>query len=403
MCIRDRKYIYRIFVFLTVVLLLGALGLAFIFAPRGQKLDNENKIKNKEEQEPEKISIFNDNGDIVNILLIGIDSSDVTYEKDEDSKRADTIMLLSIDPKHDRIRLLSIPRDTYYKLKGYDNYRMNAAYSRGGIDLQVSSVEDFLGIKISHYVTVNYEAVEELVDAIGGVEVYTPKYKYIDPSTVPPLEINFEEGLHLLNGKDSVKYLRIRKIYKDQDLDRIKAQQDFIMKIFDKMKSPRMLLKLPKLVSIANKHIETDMNYGQLSYLAYYGVTLDKEDIAMKTVPGRTKKGSPLYFVNKKDAMYAASELERLRDNPKDQEEVKDYTEEELADMTEAERAEAEQKMRDKKLRDKLKEEAIQENSSNGNSNSNKTSNSKKTSKSNKTSKSKKASKTSSKTTKEKN
>lgn len=391
------KYIYRIFVFLTVVLLLGALGLAFIFAPRGQKLDNENKIKNKEEQEPEKISIFNDNGDIVNILLIGIDSSDVTYEKDEDSKRADTIMLLSIDPKNDRIRLLSIPRDTYYKLKGYDNYRMNAAYSRGGIDLQVSSVEDFLGIKISHYVTVNYEAVEELVDAIGGVEVYTPKYKYIDPSTVPPLEINFEEGLHLLNGKDSVKYLRIRKIYKDQDLDRIKAQQGFIMKIFDKMKSPRMLLKLPKLVSIANKHIETDMNYGQLSYLAYYGVTLDKENIAMKTVPGRTKKGSPLYFVNKKDAMYAASELERLRDNPKDQEEVKDYTEEELANMTEAERAEAEQKMRDKKLRDKLKEEAIQENSSNGNSNSNKTSNSKKTSKS------KKASKTSSKTTKEKN
>ena len=397
------KYIYRIFVFLTVVLLLGALGLAFIFAPRGQKLDSENKIKNKEEQEPEKISIFNDNGDIVNILLIGIDSSDVTYEKDEDSKRADTIMLLSIDPKHDRIRLLSIPRDTYYKLKGYDNYRMNAAYSRGGIDLQVSSVEDFLGIKISHYVTVNYEAVEELVDAIGGVEVYTPKYKYIDPSTVPPLEINFEEGLHLLDGKDSVKYLRIRKIYKDQDLDRIKAQQDFIMKIFDKMKSPRMLLKLPKLVSIANKHIETDMNYGQLSYLAYYGVTLDKENIAMKTVPGRTKKGSPLYFVNKKDAMYAASELERLRDNPKDQEGVKDYTEEELANMTEAERAEAEQKMRDKKLRDKLKEEAIQENSSNGNSNSNKTSNSKKTSKSNKTSKSKKASKTSSKTTKEKN
>ena len=62
---------------------------------------------------------------------------------------------------------------------------MNAAYSRGGIDLQVSSVEDFLGIKISHYVTVNYEAVKELVDAIGGVEVYTPAYKYTDPSTIP--------------------------------------------------------------------------------------------------------------------------------------------------------------------------------------------------------------------------
>ena len=82
------KYIYRIFVFLTVVLLLGALGLTFIFAPRGQKLANENKIKNKDQvQEPEKISIFNEDEDIINILLVGIDSSEVTYEKDEDYKR----------------------------------------------------------------------------------------------------------------------------------------------------------------------------------------------------------------------------------------------------------------------------------------------------------------------------
>ncbi|WP_019139155.1 LCP family protein [Peptoniphilus timonensis] len=367
------KYIYRIFVFLTVVLLLGALGLTFIFMPRGKKLANDNKIENKEAiEEPEKISIFDEDEDIVNILLIGIDSSDVTYEVDKNSKRADTIMLLSIDPKFDRVRLLSIPRDTYYKLKGYDNYRMNAAYSRGGIDLQVSSVEDFMDVKIDHYVTVNYEAVEELVDAIGGVEVYTPEYKYTDPSTVPPLEINFEEGLHLLDGKDSVKYLRMRKNYKNQDLDRIKAQQDFIMKIFDKMKSPKMLLKLPRLVSIANKHIETDMNYGQLSYLAYYGVTLDKENINIKTVDGHMKKGSPLYYVDKESARYEAKELERLRQNNSDEEYVKEYTEEELKNMTEEERNIAEQKMRDKKLRDKLKEEAIsEENSSDENSNNN--------------------------------
>ena len=367
------KYIYRIFVFLTVVLLLGALGLTFIFMPRGKKLDNNKKIINKEEvAEPEKITVFNDDEDIVNILLVGLDSSQVTYEKDEDSKRADTIMLLSIDPKYDRVRLLSIPRDTYYKLKGYDNYRMNAAYSRGGIDLQVSSVEDFMGVKIDNYVTVNYEAVKELVDAIGGVEVYTPEYKYTDPSTIPPLEINFEEGLHPLNGEDAVKYLRIRKLYKDQDLGRIKAQQDFIMKIFDKMKSPKMLLKVPKLVSIANKHIETDMNYGQLSYLAYYGITLDKENIGMKTVEGTTKKSSPLYFVDKDSATYEAHELVRLRDKESEaSEEDLNYTEEELKNMTEEERAAIEQKIRDKKLREKLKEEAVKEENSTSVSNSN--------------------------------
>lgn len=369
------KYIYRIFVFLTVILLLGALGLTFMFMPRGKKLDDNKKIINKEEaREPEKITVFNDNEDIVNILLVGLDSSQVTYEKDEDSKRADTIMLLSIDPKYDRVRLLSIPRDTYYKIKGYDNYRMNAAYARGGIDLQVSSVEDFMGVKIDHYVTVNYDAVKELVDAIGGVEVYTPEYKYTDPSTIPPLEINFEEGLHLLNGEDSVKYLRIRKPYKNQDLDRIKAQQDFIMKIFDKMKSPKMLLKVPKLVSIANKHIETDMNYGQLSYLAYYGITLDKENIGMKTVEGTTKKGSPLYFVDKDSATYEAHELVRLRDKESEaSEEDLNYTEKELKNMTEEERAAIEQKIRDKKLREKLKEEAVKkEDSTSANENESK-------------------------------
>ena len=74
------KYIYRIFVFLTVILLLGALGLTFIFMPRGKKLDENKKIINKEEvAEPEKITVFNDNEDIVNILLVGLDSSQVSY------------------------------------------------------------------------------------------------------------------------------------------------------------------------------------------------------------------------------------------------------------------------------------------------------------------------------------
>ena len=362
------KHIYRIFIFLTVIILLGALCLTFMFAPRGKKLNQEKNInKNKEEvYESEKVTIFNEEEDIVNILLIGIDSSKVTYEVDENSKRADTIMLLSIDPKIDKVRLLSIPRDTYYKIKGFDNYRMNAAYSRGGIDLQVESVEDLMGIKIDHYVTVNYEAVKEIVDAIGGIEMYTPEYKYKDPSTIPPLDIDFEEGLHHLNGEDSVKLLRIRKIYEDQDLGRIKVQQEFIMKIFDKMKSPKMFLKLTKLISIADKYVETDMNYGQLSYLAYYGVTLDKENIEQKTIDGTTKKGSPFYYVNKDSAKNEMKVFENMRNEIEQGEGEKqniDFTEEELQNMTEEERMEVKQKIRDRKLREKLQREAVRNNS----------------------------------------
>lgn len=327
------KYVYRIFIFITVVFLLGALGLTFIFSPRGAQLgSNKSEDKKTENEEPKKVSVFDEDKDIVHILLIGVDQSEVTYVTDN-SQRADTIMLLSIDPKIDKVQILSIPRDTYIKIKGYDNYKMNAAYARGGLDLQVEMVEDFLDVDIDHYITVNYDAVKELVDAIGGVEVYTPKYKYTDPSTIPPLEIDFEEGLHLLDGEDSVKYLRIRKIYKNQDIDRIKAQQDFIMKIFDKMQSPSLILKLPKLVSIANRNIETDLSYGELAFLAYYGLSLDKSDINMTALEGSRyiRNHIDYYKIDKNYAQGVVRDFTSMRDNYNEDEDLSSMTEEERA------------------------------------------------------------------------
>lgn len=281
------KYIYRIFILVAVLLLLFGLAVCFFFMPRtSQAHKNVLQEVSGTVEEPSKISIFNDNNDPVHILLLGLDKTQTTYEKDADSMRSDTIMLLTIDPAKDKVQLISIPRDTYYKIPGYDNYKINAAYSRGGLKLALKTIGQFMNTKIDHYVTVDYAAVRELVDAVGGIEVHTPTYHYEDPSTIPPLVIDFQEGDHLLNGEDAVKYLRIRKIYENQDIDRIHVQQDFLMKIFDKIKSPTMLLRIPKLIGIANNYVDSDLTYGQLSYLAYYGLTLDKDDIQMVTLPG---------------------------------------------------------------------------------------------------------------------
>ncbi|WP_071026472.1 LCP family protein [Peptoniphilus raoultii] len=316
------KVFYRIFVGIVILLLTSTLAFTFFMMPRGEKLaENRESTKNEEKiNEPAKINVFDKEKNSINILLIGLDSSKVTYEVDENSKRADTIMLMTIDPKKNKTQIISIPRDTYYKVKGYDNYKINAAYSRGGLDLQVSSVEDFMDLKIDHYLVCEYDAVKELVDAIGGVEIYTPEYSYTDPSTIPPLEINFHEGLHNLNGEDAVKYLRIRKFYENQDLGRIEAQQGFIMKIFEKMHSGGgLILKIPKLVSIANKYVKTDLSYGQLSYLAYYAMSLDKNDIEFKTLVGERAKihGIEYYKVDKEIARNVHKEfLNREEENP---------------------------------------------------------------------------------------
>ncbi len=312
------KRFYTIFVSLVILILLSGLALAFLMVPRGEEVATTTK-KEEVNKEPRKINVFNQNKDPINVLMIGLDSSKVTYEVDENSKRADTLMLLTIDPKKNKAHIISIPRDTYYKLKGYDNYKINAGYSRGGLELQISSVEDFMDCKI----------------AIGGVEIYTPEYSYKDPSTIPPLEINFHEGVHNLNGEDAVKYLRIRKYYEDQDIGRIHAQQGFIMKVFEKLKNPSTIFKLPKLVSIANRYVKTDFSYGQLSYLAYYAMSLEKDDIEFNTLQGQRKVLNNIDYY-KVDKDYARGVLKEFLNREENEENL---TEEELEKKKENEKA----------------------------------------------------------------
>lgn len=330
------KRFYTIFVSLVILILLSGLALAFLMVPRGEEVATTTSTKKEEvNKEPRKINVFNQNKDPINVLMIGLDSSKVTYEVDENSKRADTLMLLTIDPKKNKAHIISIPRDTYYKLKGYDNYKINAGYSRGGLKLQISSVEDFMDCKIDHYIVVEYDAVKEFVDAIGGVEIYTPEYSYNDPSTIPPLEINFHEGVHNLNGEDAVKYLRIRKYYEDQDIGRIHAQQGFIMKVFEKLKNPSTIFKLPKLVSIANRYVKTDFSYGQLSYLAYYAMSLEKDDIEFNTLQGQRKVLNNIDYY-KVDKDYARGVLKEFLNREENEENL---TEEELEKKKENEKA----------------------------------------------------------------
>lgn len=308
------KYLYRIFIIVAILVLCFGLLLCFFLVPRHGE-ENQHVIHkiSKNRQEPTKINVFDEDENPLHILVLGLDKTKTTYEVDDDSMRSDTIMLVTVDPLKDKVQVISIPRDTFYKIPGYDNYKINAAYSRGGLDLAIETIEEFMDTKIDHYVTVDYKAVEELVDAVGGVEVYTPKYHYEDPSTIPKLVIDFEEGLHHLNGEEAVKYLRIRKYYEDQDLGRINAQQKFLMKVFDKLKAPRMFFQLPRLINIANRYLESDLNYGQLSFLAYYGLTLEKDDIQMITLPGEEMRKNKIdYFnVNQKEAQDLLRDFEK--------------------------------------------------------------------------------------------
>ncbi|WP_036730395.1 LCP family protein [Peptoniphilus mikwangii] len=285
------KYVYRTFIVISILSLSILVALVYRIKPTHEnkginKLKNETVESAFEEDKKKDINVFETDKPL-RILVLGVDkTATVNMSEEQNGMRSDTIMLFTIDHKNNKVQMFSIPRDSYIKIHGYAKNKINASfnefvYPNGGLGLTVSTIEDFLDVKIDHYAIVDYKVVSGIVDAVGGIDINWEHkdYFYRDDWVVPPLEINLKHGINHLDGMGAVSYLRARKVYKDQDIGRISAQQGFLMLLFDKLKSPATFFKLPQLLDIVDEFLETDLNYGEISFLAKYGLSLNREDI----------------------------------------------------------------------------------------------------------------------------
>ena len=228
--------------------------------------------------------------------MLGVDSLD---SKKADNARSDTIMVVNVDGKSKKVNIISIPRDTYTKIKGYKKTKINHSFKYGGSELTLDTVNNLLGTDIKYYVTVDYRFVEDVVDKIGGVTVDVPlDMKYEDPTADPPLTIDIKEGTQTLNGYDAIGFLRYRKGYKDADLGRVKAQQQFMSALLSKMKEPKTLLKAPFLIGSYVNYSENNIPVKKLIKVAANMRSIGTEDITTNTLPGTPKyMGGVSYFV----------------------------------------------------------------------------------------------------------
>ena len=219
------------------------------------------------------------------IMIMGVD------ERADDVGRSDTLMIATIDPKLDQAALLSIPRDTRVKIKGHGYDKINAAYAYGGEKLTQSTVEDFLGVNMDHYIIVNVKAFQRIIDAIGGVDIDVEKRMYYeDPwDDDGGLLIDLRPGLQHMDGKTAVTYVRYRD--EEGDIGRIKRQQAFMQACMDKVTSPSIITKLPAVIAEVFESVKTDLSVRQL--LEFAGSLQKAKNHGLKTemVPGR-----PMYI-----------------------------------------------------------------------------------------------------------
>lgn len=231
-----------------------------------------------------------------NILLLGIDSNGSDTDPWEGT-RSDTIVLLNVDPKTRSVNAISIPRDSKVYLAGdFGVQKINAAHALGGIKLAKRTVEEALGVKVDRYIVVSDEAVKKIVDAIGGVPIYVEKNMFYNDYS-GNLHVNLTKGLHVLDGRNAVGYLRYRKDGLG-DIGRTQRQQWFLRGLLEKIQTPQAIMKLPEMINIASTYVKTDLSLYEMSQYAAMAKSFDVSKIEVATLPGApNKKGYTSYWI----------------------------------------------------------------------------------------------------------
>jgi LCP family protein required for cell wall assembly len=184
------------------------------------------------------------------------------------------------------VKLLSIPRDTQVTIPTVGVTKINDANVRGGAELAAKTVSSVLsGIPIDRYVRVDTEAFRELVDLLGGVEVYVPApMSYVDQTQ--KLKINLSPGLQTLNGDQAEQFARFRHDAYG-DIGRVQRQQTLLKALLKRVTSPMVIPQLPGLVVSMQKYIDTNLSLEEMLALTGAGRKLSQGNFKMVMLPGR--------------------------------------------------------------------------------------------------------------------
>ena len=183
-------------------------------------------------------------------------------------------MIMTVDPVDKKILLTSIPRDTYVTLHTYGELDKLTHSGIYGINETISTVEDWLNIDINYYVRVNFTSVEDIVDAIGGIDV-TSEYAF-EIHGRQNRGYSFVEGENHLDGASALAFARERKSFEEGDQERIKNQQRVLSAILNKITSSSAILTgYTQILNTVGDEIQTNMERRDISSL----VRMQLEDL----------------------------------------------------------------------------------------------------------------------------
>ncbi len=230
----------------------------------------------------------------VNILLLGVDQRPSQMIPG----LTDSMMLITIDPAHGQVGILSIPRDTWVKIPGYEIYnKINTAhrigeiksYPGGGPALAKQTVSELLGYPVHYYVRLNFDGFREIIDYVGGLDIEVPRD--LNDPTYPSDDYGYDplfiaKGLQHMDGALALKYARTRHV--DNDFGRAGRQQQVILALKNKILSqgmlPTLIRNLPGLARSLAQSVQTDIPLDRLVAMAELGRQVEFDQIEQAVI-----------------------------------------------------------------------------------------------------------------------
>jgi LCP family protein required for cell wall assembly len=294
----------------TVLVLAMATGLGTVWLYRHLNgnlnvLDVTGQLENR----PDKIAVEGPK-EPLNVLVMGSDSRDCAGCNIDNltggGQRSDTTILLHLSADRKRAYGISIPRDSMVDrpdcktddgqtIPGADNVMWNEAFGLGGPACTIQQFEQLTGVRLDHFVVVNFEGFQGMVDAIGGVEVCIP-----EPIVDPAHGINIEAGTRKIKGKEALNYVRERYVVGNgSDIGRMKRQQAFIASMAHQVVTAGTLARpdhLVRFLDSATKSLTVDPGLKNVVKIAQMGIQfkdIGLDNIKFLTIPNMPDPADP--------------------------------------------------------------------------------------------------------------
>ncbi len=273
---RKKNKILRIIVkiilvlIIAIIIMLGVLA-GYIYS-KLSKIDYQGEALNNVE-----VNEGIENTGYLNIALFGIDARSNEYDTNAGS---DCILIISINRETKEVKMVSVYRDSYLSYENGKYDKITDIYRRYGVETALTTLNRNLDLDITEYVTVNFEVVVDVINAVGGIEmeITSADLKYINPYITEIINVTgtkssklTKTGTYTLDGVQALAYARIR--YIGTDINRTERQREVLMKTFDKVKQMNLTTinslidtVLPEVVTSLSKTEILSLASGALQY-----------------------------------------------------------------------------------------------------------------------------------------